>query len=392
MKLKSAVYLGLMPLCAVMLAVAGCKKKTEPAPEAPQKAVSSPVFDAAPMSAPAPAAALPEVLVEVDGEKFTSQMANAEVDQRLASIKAQIPPDRVQELKLRLIDQLVERFVVKTLLAAEIKKANITAASEEVDQRMEKLKTSIPKGATFEDILKNNGITEAKVREDVASDIKITKLFAPITNAIAVTDAEVAEYSEKNKEAIAFPETVHARHILVATAKTDDDKAKAEKKSKADKLKEQLDKGADFATLAKENSDCPSKEMGGDLGKFQKGRMTKAFEDAAFAQATNVIGSVVETEFGYHIVQVLEHQAAGSASKEEISKAILNQKYDDALRKYVASLAQKANIKNNLPQRMAMPPMGMPPTAPAQAPAAAQTPAPAPAPTQAPAPAPAPGL
>jgi parvulin-like peptidyl-prolyl isomerase len=103
--------------------------------------------------------------------------------------------------------------------------------------------------------------------------------------------------------------------------------------------------------------------------------MAKPFEDAAFAQATNVSGPVVETEFGYHIIQVVEHLPAGMASKEEVSRALMNQKCDEVLRKYIGSLSQKANIKDNRPQKMMEPPMGMgmPPqrTGPAPAPAPA---------------------
>ena len=357
-----------------LIIASGCGKKDVPSSKkTPDKVEpSSPVFNASPTTTPPPVE-IPEVIAEVNGEKFTREMADTELNQRLSGAMSQIPPERIQEIKLRMIDQLIERFVVKTLLMAEVKKANITATSEEVEQRLAKVKENLPKGTTFEEIMKKNNITEEKVRDDIGADIKVSKLFAPVTNNITITDAEITEYTEKNKEALAFPESVHARHILIGTAKTDDEKTKADKKAKADKLKEQLDKGADFATLAKANSDCPSKEMGGDLGKFRKGQMLKPFEDAAFGQATNVIGSVVETDFGYHVIQVLEHQAAGMPTKEEVSNNLKAQKYDEALRKYVASLAQAAQIKNYMPQRMA-PPMGMP------GPGSAPAPVPAPAP------------
>jgi peptidyl-prolyl cis-trans isomerase C len=369
------VYLGVLPICAAMLAMSGCSKKTESTtPKAPEKINQPATVNVA------PAPELPDTIIEVNGEKLTRDMVNAEMDQRLAGAMGQIPPEQIQGIKTRMIDQLVERFVIKTLLLGEAKKSNITVPPEEVDQHLNKLKSSIPKGMTFEDILKKNGITEAKVREDITSDLKINKLFAPITNGITVTDTDISEYMEKNKEAIAFPESVHARHVLVSVAKTDDEKTKGEKKAKAEKLREQLVKGADFAAVAKENSDCPSKEAGGDLGKFRKGQMAKPFEDAAFAQATNVIGSVVETEFGYHIIQVMEHLPAGTASKEEVSKGLMNQKCDEVLRKYIGSLSQKANIKDNRPQRMMEPPMGMgmPPQQ------GGAGPAPAPQPKQAP--------
>ncbi len=85
---------------------------------------------------------------------------------------------------------------------------------------------------------------------------------------------------------------VKASHILVET------------ESSAKKLKEQLDKGANFAQLAKKSSACPSGENGGDLGFFSKGQMVKEFEDVAFSLPVGVVSKPVKTQFGYHLIVV----------------------------------------------------------------------------------------
>jgi peptidyl-prolyl cis-trans isomerase D len=101
-------------------------------------------------------------------------------------------------------------------------------------------------------------------------------------------------------------EQVHARHILLAT----DGKSDAEKKTirtKADDLLKQAKGGADFAELAKKNSeDSGNASLGGDLGTFPRGQMVKEFEAAAFSMKPNEISGIVTTQFGYHIIQVLE--------------------------------------------------------------------------------------
>lgn len=87
--------------------------------------------------------------------------------------------------------------------------------------------------------------------------------------------------------------TASARHILVKT------------KDEADKLKQQLDKGADFAKLAKKHSTCPSGKKGGDLGEFRRGQMVKAFDDVVFKKEVLKIHGPVKTKFGFHLIQTI---------------------------------------------------------------------------------------
>jgi len=127
---------------------------------------------------------------------------------------------------------------------------------------------------------------------------------------IQVTDHQTEE------ETTEVEEKVSARHILIAYAgaeRADDTitRTKEEAMARAQEVQTKLAEGGDFQELAKEYTDDASgKEKGGDLGQFGKGTMTKAFEDAAFALEVNGISDIVETEFGYHLIQVYEHQEA----------------------------------------------------------------------------------
>lgn len=84
-----------------------------------------------------------------------------------------------------------------------------------------------------------------------------------------------------------------AYHILVKT------------KEQAEKLKAQLDKGADFQKLAKKHSLCPSKKRGGDLGEFSKGDMVKAFDDVVFKKPLFEVHGPVKTKFGFHLIKTV---------------------------------------------------------------------------------------
>ncbi len=80
-------------------------------------------------------------------------------------------------------------------------------------------------------------------------------------------------------------------------------RSKADAQQQIQSLLGQVQGGADFAALAQQNSDCPSKAKGGDLGNFGRGQMVKAFEETTFALPVGGVSGVVETQFGYHIIK-----------------------------------------------------------------------------------------
>jgi peptidyl-prolyl cis-trans isomerase SurA len=103
---------------------------------------------------------------------------------------------------------------------------------------------------------------------------------------------------------------VHARHILLmhdgsARKPPTVTRTKAEAEKLIKELGDKIKAGEDFGALAKQHSDCPSKEQGGDLGSFGPGQMAPPFEAAAFALKENEVSGIVETEFGYHLIQRL---------------------------------------------------------------------------------------
>ncbi|MGH1372667.1 MAG: peptidylprolyl isomerase [Cellvibrionaceae bacterium] len=84
-----------------------------------------------------------------------------------------------------------------------------------------------------------------------------------------------------------------ARHILVKT------------KSEAEKLKQQLAKGADFGTLAKKHSSCNSAKQGGSLGEFRPGEMVKAFDNVVFKKPLLTVHGPIKTQFGFHLIETI---------------------------------------------------------------------------------------
>jgi len=147
---------------------------------------------------------------------------------------------------------------------------------------------------------------------------------ADFLSQVEVKDDEVAEYYALHKDdKFTEPEQVRARHILVKTAADAGADAKAAARKKAEELLAKVKAGADFAALAKERSeDAGSAANGGDLGLFTRGRMTPAFEEAAFALQGGGLSDVVETPFGFHVIKVEEHRPGGAKPLEAVHDEI----------------------------------------------------------------------
>lgn len=304
-----------------------------------------------PQSVPSSAAAIPaNLIVDVDGHKLTKEQLQSDLDKRLLLMKDQIPRERLQEVTANVKKRLIDDFVIRCLLLDEIHRQKITATDKDVEDAVSQLKSNLPQGVTIEDLMKKNQLTRDQVNEEVRLGIQINKLvLASVGGKTKPTNKEVNSFYHKNRDKFQMPESVHVRHILVAKAAGDDEGMRAEKRKKVEDLRTKLLGGADFAETALKSSDCPSKQAGGDLGTFQRGQMVKPFEDAAFSQKKGEIGPIVETEFGYHIIQVLEKNSPktmelDSEMKEKILAFLTQQKQQAAFERLLKNLREKAKI------------------------------------------------
>ncbi len=136
---------------------------------------------------------------------------------------------------------------------------------------------------------------------------------------------------------------VRVRHILVKVDESASEKEKKAAKKKAESILKKIKSGEDFAKLAAEVSDDPgSKQKGGELGFFPRGRMVKPFEDAAFALKPGKVSGLVKTQYGYHIIEVEEKKAAGIQSFEDVQESIRQKLSQDQTKAKVVEFIEKA--------------------------------------------------
>jgi peptidyl-prolyl cis-trans isomerase D len=172
---------------------------------------------------------------------------------------------------------------------------------------------------------------------------------AKVAQRIAAPEAELRKYYEANKDQFRTPDRVHARHILLTTTgKPKDEEAAI--RAKAEGLLKQLKAGADFAELAKKNSDDPgSASKGGDLGWIVKGQTVPEFENTAFALKPKDLSGVVATKYGFHIIQALEREPARLTPFEEVKDKLAQEWKKQQVYETVQKLADQAHdlaVKN----------------------------------------------
>ena len=336
---------------------ASAKDATAPADSA---TLAETVLDAAAAAAPSiDIPALPDIVAKADDIEISGADLAKLVDpmiKRYTAMGSLSDPTSLAEATSHLRKEALDHLVLQRLLQREAAAKGVAVTDADVDAF---LKEKLPPETTLESVAESQGITVADIRSDIANGLTIEKYLETIVADLAdVSDDEAkAEYDKiaaENPNAFKKPESVQASHILVKVEKGADDATKAAARAKIDELRQKIADGADFAEVAKENSDCPSKQRGGDLGSFGRGQMVKPFEEAAFTQPIGELGPVVETDFGYHIIKVTDRTEAGERTfdelKDQLKEYLGNQRKEKKVSEYIESVRTGAKIETFLPE------------------------------------------
>ncbi|PKH08874.1 peptidylprolyl isomerase [Planomicrobium sp. MB-3u-38] len=228
-----------------------------------------------------------------------------------------------QEMKTSIGEQAIQILMIEKVLSEEYE-----VTDEEVQAEIESSKEEY--GENYKAFLEQNNQTEESYEKVIRLNLLQEKA---LTDGVEVTDEEIqAQYERQTME-------LNGRHILVADEET------------AATVKEELDGGANFAELAQEYSTDGSAAEGGDLGWFGVGAMVPEFEEAAYSLEVDEISEPVQSQFGYHIIQITDKREVEGAEplegqEEDIRSEIAMQKADQAaLLPKIAELMEQANVE-----------------------------------------------
>lgn len=236
--------------------------------------------------------------------------------------------------------EILDQLITRQLIVQEAGRLGITVDEDDLDAEIEKIAEE-SFGGSEDDLLvllEQYGVTIESFREDIRLNILAREIAM---EQVDFTEEDYRAFFEENRHLYEEQEEVEARHILVET------------ETEAEEVIRLLGEGEDFVDLAAEYStDQSNKDDGGYLGSFGRGRMVAPFEEAAFTLEIGEYSEPIETEFGYHIIEVLDRTEKEEVKYEDVSdqvmEALVDEQVSVVLNELVPELYEQADIEYKL--------------------------------------------
>jgi parvulin-like peptidyl-prolyl isomerase len=282
-----------------------------------------------------------KVLVSAKKFEITSgeviQAIKDNIGNRSAQLK-QLDADKLKKVLEQSAVQLGERKILLNAAAG----AKIVVSPEELDNALKEEYSRAGDEKKFLEMLTSNGISIDYVKNSIQANLLIDKyLNGALASQTAVTEDEIQKAYQQDK-------TVSVRHILLLT-QGKSDREKKEIHKKMEDVLARAKGGDDFAALAKQYSeDTGSKDNGGLYENFGRGQMVKPFEDAAFSVPVGEISDIIETQYGYHIIQVIDRKKESRPLDEvrpELDAQIKQAKQGEAYQTLMTKLKEDSGFK-----------------------------------------------
>jgi parvulin-like peptidyl-prolyl isomerase len=294
---------------------------------------------------PANDALFPAVVARVNGVEIPGRALEDLVRRELSTIGNPEWKNLRGEYRGQLVLTNLTLLINSKLIFQKAAASGIKATNLEVQAEMQKIEKTFKNEAEMNKALANENMDRAALEKNIFERLTASKYVdATLKNKIAVTPEEAAKfYSSSNQEELQHPDIARTSQILIKVTGED-----AAAKKRAEALLARIQKGEDFAKLARENSMDSSAAQGGDTGYASKDSLAPEYADAAFSLPVGTI-ALVRTQAGYHVIKVVDRKKEGLFTLEEIKPQLIerlkNKKYQEELDKLVKQLRENANIE-----------------------------------------------
>ncbi len=276
-----------------------------------------------------------KVLVTVNGEKITQEDIDTEYNRLPASFKESISKDTI-----------LNQTISKMVLLQEAEKEGITVSEQDIDDLVMKFKTtSNIDDEQLNQLLDSQNITMTELRDIYRQQLMISKLITVKITSAEAGDADAKLYYESNKQDFIMPEQVKVSHILILV---NDNRSEVEALTEIKRIQKEIT-STNFGELAEKYSEDPGSNRNKGEYTFGRGLFVKEFEDAAFTMKEGDVSEPIKTQFGYHLIKLLEKVPAGYAPftdvKDQIKQTLSVTKKQQELNNYIEELRQNADIQ-----------------------------------------------
>ena len=272
----------------------------------------------------------------------------SEVDEELYIYQARSGAFLSAEEAKRLRAEIVKQMVEEMLLVAEARRDSMELAPGELDQELDRRVADLRQRHGSEDALEEalaaEGLTLEELKDLYRDDVERRMLAQKVVreevhSKIDVTWREVEEYYDEHRDEVArMPEAFQVAGIVIAPKVSDATKRTA--LARMTEVRERLEAGEPFEELARDYSDDPSAERGGDLGVIRRGTMVPEFEDAIFALEPGEVSGIIPTRFGFHIVEVTEKEGDSVRARHILARVAPGPEERDRARAVADSLRE----------------------------------------------------
>jgi peptidyl-prolyl cis-trans isomerase SurA len=250
-----------------------------------------------------------------------------------------------------LAKQFLPRLIDNRLQVQEADREKITVEDSEInDELNDRLKTFGSKSMEeFEKTLKEQGIAMEAVRKRLRDALRVQKVIRrKVALRVSVTDAEIVQYLEENRQKLETGLSYHARHILVVP-ESPDDAGWEGARIKADMIRAQIAEGADFSTMAGQHSKDASAKEGGDLGTLKRGELAQDIESVILRLESGQLSRPYKSSLGYHVFRLESKDSLEGDGltrvKQQIRDILFREKYDARLEAWLKEIKQRAIIE-----------------------------------------------
>jgi peptidyl-prolyl cis-trans isomerase C len=213
----------------------------------------------------------------------------------------------------RVLDQMIDRIV----FFQEARTSGVVVADTLVENMVTQFITQFGGEERVAKMLGDMGLKREDVTRSFQRDMVIREFVQKhVEPSIVVEEADSRAFYDQHEESFASVDSVHARHIILMFRPEDTPEVRQERLKQITDLQKRAKAGEDFSELARQYSQDGAARNGGDLGYFPRELMVKPFADVAFSLKKGQISGVVETQFGYHVIQCLDHKPASAATYE----------------------------------------------------------------------------